>query len=220
MVLAETGVAGGGAALAFLVAWRRRASPARRGFAAGAVLFMAACLANVGAEYLVNQITLGLFMGIAVAAAAAPRWRPRLSAAIVAGAGAVLLLPLLAAPFLASRMIVDGKDRLARSDAAGAFRLFDSAAGLDPTSWEAYDGRALSRWSNPAATDADRALAIDDVRQAVSLNRLDGTLWLEEGEMLRDVGRRDEARAALRKAAALRRNDPRIAEALEKLSGP
>ena len=220
MVLAETGVAGGGAAIAFLLTWRRWSAPAfsaRLGFVIGACLFIVATLANVGAEYLVNQITLALFMGIAVAAVAAPRWRPRLSATVLAVAGAVLLLPLLAAPFLASRLIVDGKERLASRDSAGALKRFDSAVQLDPSSWEAYDGRALARWSNPAATTEDRETAIIDIRSAVERNRLEGMLWLEEGEMLRDVGRREEARVALKKASELRRNDPRVAEALAKL---
>ena len=217
MVLAETGIAGGAAALAFILAWKRRAIPAiaaRGPYVAGVMLFILSSLVNVGPEYLVNQLVLGLFLGIALATLPMPDVRPRLSVVVVAASVAVLALPLLAAPFLASRLIVDGKSLLALKDAAAARPLFESAIKLDSTSWEAYYGRALALWTNASATPDDRRAALSDMDRAIALNQLDGQLWWENGEMLKEAGKMDAARVTLARAAELRPADDRIKQEL------
>lgn len=200
MVLAELGLAGAAAALAFIGTWQRRAAPAfpqRGAFAAGALLFVIASLVNLGSEYLVNQVTLGLFLGMSVATVPAPAWRPRLSAAVVVSGLAVLALPFLVTPFLAGRFIVDGRALLAQGDRAAAQQRFIAAAELDPANWEAYHGLALARWPQTAAFPAEETAALSDMRRAWKLNRLNLTLARElammESEAAENERRREQS---------------------------
>lgn len=217
MVLAETGFLGAVAALAFIIGWKRRvllALTERGPYVAGAMLFILSSLVNVGPEYLVNQLVLGLFLGISVATLPMPGVRPRLSVVILASGLAILALPMLAAPFMASRLVVDGKSLLAARDAATARQRFDSAVQLDSTSWEAYHGRSLALWGRDGATPKERQAALADMDRAIELNRLNGQLWWESAQMLREAGKMDAARVAISRAQALRPDDDRIKQEL------
>ncbi|MBV9079683.1 MAG: O-antigen ligase family protein [Elusimicrobia bacterium] len=218
-ILAETGVVGGIAVACFAAEWlksRDRRPGYRACFATGAGLFALFALVNIGPEYLVNALCFALFLGAAGHWDGAPSARPRPSIAAVAAALAVFAGPFIAAPLIASRLIVDGTEDLSQAKFADARRRFDAAASADPTSWEAFHGRALATWSAPGNGDG-RHKALVDIDRACRLNRLDATVWWERGLMLRDAGHKPEALASLRRAHELNPRHRAIADDLATL---
>jgi O-antigen ligase len=172
-ILAETGVLGF-AAVAALLAWAFRSADDRRWpFVVGATQFLLYCSISVGAEYLVNLLVLGLFLGAALGPKELSRRRPGpILGLLICGLG-VLALPRLWSPFFASRLCVSGRELLEAHSLDEAEKSFLSAAKIDPLTWEASHGLAATasaRYSETGrAEELDRALAHE--RRALALNR-------------------------------------------------
>lgn len=191
-ILAEVGLAGALAVAAFATLWMRAVyaagSFARLPHLAGAALFALFACVGLGGEYLVNQLALALFLGLCVAEAPAIEWRPRLPAAILAVGLAILVTPALVSPFLSGRFLVAGREALVAGDPGAAERRFASATELDPTSWDAWQGRSAALWALGRADEA-----IEAIHTASRLNRYDASLIVRKAKMLAAAGREAEA---------------------------
>lgn len=222
-LLAEMGLFGTLAAIGFFALWCRLAwsAPAnRRPYVVGALLFIFYSLASLGPEYLVNLITLALFMGIVCAVVPAPIERPRRSVLIVLAAGAVAAIPFLVSPFLASRHFVDGKEHLAEGRLEEAEKHFSAAIRLDPRAWESYAGLARVDWKHFDQTGEPSLLtrAMMYQQEAIDRNRFSGMLWWERSRMAAALGENSSAVEMLRRAQQYLPHNPMIEKDLEILS--
>ncbi len=205
-LLAETGVAGLTAAALFAAQWVRSCSAdrsgSRRPFLIGAALFLAVTSVGLGGEYLINQLTLALFLGILVGNAPSLAWKPRLAHVVILAALALLPVPWLVSPLLASRLVVAAREDVAANRRDAALVHSTSAVDLDPSMPDAWEVRAAALWS-VGSVDA----AIDAIDTASHLNRYDANLVIQKAKMLAGAGRQAEAEKEAERAYLL---NPRL----------
>jgi tetratricopeptide (TPR) repeat protein len=147
-------------------------------------------------------------MGIAVAPGTLRRWKPRRTVVIVLAAAAIAAVPGILSPFVASRAVVAGEERLSAGDLDGARGCFASAAKTFSLAFEAQRGWAKSLYArylvrhDPADLDG----AIAHQAKAAALNRRMSALWYELGVYRAARGETLQAADLFRTAEALRPN--------------
>jgi O-antigen ligase len=184
---AETGVLGCAALLVFFGAWIRsvvidwKRARERRPFLAGIAMLLAFSTISLSMEYLSNILVSALFMGAVAAPLVSRYWKPRRSAAVVAGAAALAACSYVAAPFLASRNTVGAQQLLEAGRPDEAIAGFASAASMDPLSSAAQAGwgRALHARFLAARDPRDGEQAAAHLKRALELDRLNGELAAE-----------------------------------------
>jgi O-antigen ligase len=152
-LLAETGLLGSGALLAFAFLWafrlrgNRPAVEERWPFLLGAGLQMLFTTVNIGMEMLANLLGLGIFLGAAAAGALEPSRKLSRPVAALAAAFCLAAVPYALMPFLASRCAASGEALLSEEKFDDAARSFDAAVRMFPLSKPAREGldRALRR---------------------------------------------------------------------------
>jgi tetratricopeptide (TPR) repeat protein len=216
--LAETGVVGLAlllsalaAALVALVRARVKGPPELRpAVAAGAALgtaFFLQCSLD-WLEEVPALLAAGACLPLVVLRAAAPADARRLPlGAVTAGALAVLALVVMIPPYLAVRDIARG-DELRARDPRAALDSYRRAADLNPLAIEPY------LRSGFAGLDLhDAALARRNFERVLDI-REDWAARFELGLIASQTGHPRVARAQIRRAVALNRNDPILEDAL------
>lgn len=211
-LLAETGVVGAASVAAFLLWGLLRLSRAKGEVAArwpfllGLMTFALFGAIGLSLEYFANLVSCGLFLGILVAPLPERAWKPSRSLLIVFAALCLSAVPWLLSPFLASRACVSAQQALLSGDVFSAAKEFAAAAETDPRSSDARSGWARALRARYASTHDPKDLAAAVVRQqeAARLNRLQGTLWWELGNLQREQGESVRALESYETAARLR----------------
>ena len=226
-----------GAALVAALARRRRAGPAAAWVSAGALGVFAYWLAHASVDWLWEFPALGgiafAALGLACAPApaeqaavatadgvparregavsAAPSRRLRGPAVVGLLALALVLVVVLAAPFLAERQVQRALDTW-QSDPAAAFDQLDRADSLNPLSARA---RVVG---GTIALKLDRLPRAEaEFRSALEREPEDAYSLLELGAIAGQRGERVRALALLRRARALRPRDEAVRYALEQV---
>lgn len=142
-------------------------------YAVGAAQFLLFSLISVGAEYLVNLLAFGLFLGIAAAPSLRAAWRLPLAAAAAAVGAALFALPSLWSPLAASRLTVSGRRLLETGEVDRAIEAFRTAEELDPRAWEPRHGLAAAFAARYEAgkRPEDLAAALENERRALERNK-------------------------------------------------
>jgi hypothetical protein len=216
--LSETGAVGLALLLAALAAGlvtlvriRRRAAPEAYPAIAAAAALGTAFFLQCSLDWLEEVPALvvpAVCLPLAVMRAAAPaqaraaRWGPP-AAAVLAVIAVIVMTP----PYLAVRHIERGDD-LRVSDPRAALASYDRAAAINPLSVEPHLGSGFV-----GLNLHDAALARRSFERALDV-REDWVAHFELGLLDSQAGRRASARAELRRAARLNRNDPIVTDAL------
>jgi tetratricopeptide (TPR) repeat protein len=142
----------------------------------------------------------------------ARRWRTRPGAIFAVTSIVVLALLtcwLIAQPLRSANADAAGLSAITRGDTAAAFADARAAQSEDPVSVDPLF--ELAAFDHIAGDDG---AAIAEDQKAVALQPNNPTTWLEEGELLLELGRPAQALPALYKAAQLQLSSPAAANAI------
>ena len=170
-LLAETGLAGFGAAVWLVLRWRRLAAPRRAGDAGRAALAALAAVLGFAAihislEYFLNKFVLLFFLAALLVGREVPSRKVRPLYLGCACACLVLLTPFWLNLYVSSRMFMAGRSLQETGNRDGAEKLYRDALAIDPTdadcAW-ALSAIEMEKFKETGSPEA-RLAALDDLR--------------------------------------------------------